>query len=93
MKQEWKIENINGDYATTQLDVDLICDTGNDWNDDAGTTVMDVLDTTSGTATADTGFDSATCANGSTVYLRFGADPVDDNEPTRFELQYYLSED
>lgn len=54
---------------------------------------MDVLDTTSGTATADTGFDSATCANGATVYLRLGADPVDDNEPVRFELQYFVNED
>lgn len=90
---EWRIENINGDFATTQLDIDLICDTGGDWNDDAGTTVMDVLDTTSGSATADTGFDSATCANGSTVYLRQGSDPVDDNEIVRFELQYYLNED
>lgn len=90
---EWRIENIDGDFATTQLNVDLICDTGNDWNDDAGTTVMDVLDTTSGSSTADTGFDSATCANGATVYLRFGADPVDDNEPVRFELQYFVNED
>lgn len=25
---EWRIENIDGDFATTQLDVDLVCDTG-----------------------------------------------------------------
>lgn len=89
---QWNVDYINGD-PTTEIDLDLVCDSGGDWNDDAGTTVMDVLDTTAGTASADTGFDSSTCGNGSSVYLRFGADPVDSGEVVRFVLQYYLNED
>lgn len=89
---EWKIEYVNGD-PTTEIDLDLMCDSTPDWNPAAGGTVMDVLDTTAGTASADTGFDSASCANGSNMYLRFGADPVDSGEIVRVKIQYYLEED
>lgn len=89
---EWKVNYIGGD-PTTELDADLICDTTPDYNPAAGATVMDVLDTTTGASSADTGFDSATCANGSKVYIRFGADPTDANKIIQFDLWFYNEED
>lgn len=89
---EWSAEYLNGD-PTTELDADLMCDTTPDWNPAAGATVMDVIDTTAGASSADSGFDSATCANGSRLYIRFGADPVDSGETIHFEVDFYANED
>jgi len=82
---EWAVKYVDGD-PTTELDADLVCDTTPDFNPAAGATVMDVLDTTTGASTANTGFDSATCANGSRLYIRFGADPADANVIVAFDL-------
>jgi hypothetical protein len=89
---EWLVTYVGGD-PTTELDADIMCDTTPDYNPAANATVMDVIDTTAGTATADTGFDSPTCANGSKVYIRFGADPADANVVIHFELWYYAEAD
>jgi len=89
---EWKMNYVKGD-PTTELDCDLMCDTTPDYNPAAGATVMDVLDTTTGASTADTGFDSATCANGANVYLRIGADPTDALVIVTFDLWFYNEED
>lgn len=88
---EWKMNYITA--PTTDLDCDLMCDTTPDFNPAAGATVMDVLDTSSGASSADTGFDSASCAYGSRMYLRFGADPADANEVIAFDLWFYNEED
>lgn len=89
---EWKCNYMNGD-PTTELDADLICDTTPDYTDDAGATVMDVLDTTAGASSADSSFDSATCANASILYIRMGADPVDSGEQVVCEFWGYFNED
>jgi len=89
---EWKVSYVGGD-PTTELDADLICDTTPDFDTAAGATVMDVLDTTAGESSADTGFDSATCANGSRFYIHFGADPTDDNVMIAIDVWYYAEED
>lgn len=89
---EWRMRYSKGD-PTTEIDCDLMCDTTPDYNPAAGATVMDVLDTTTGASSADTGFDSATCANGAYMYLRFGADPTDANVVTTFNLWFYNEED
>ena len=85
---EWKIDYVAGD-PTTELVADLICDTTPDYNTAAGATVMDVLDTAAGTASA-TSFDSSTCAVASNVYIHFGADPTDDNVLVTFDVWYYV---
>lgn len=89
---EWRVAYVGGD-PTTELDADLICDTTPDFNTAAGATVMDVLDTTTGASTADTGFDSASCANGSRLYIHFGANPTDANVMIAFDLWYYYEAD
>jgi len=89
---EWKMFYVGGN-PTTELDADLVCDTTPDFGVGAGATVMDVLDTTAGASTADTGFDSATCANGSYMYVHFGADPTDANVIVQFDLWFYNEED
>ena len=89
---EWSCDYINGD-PDTELDLDLICDSTPNWNPDANATVMDVLDTTAGTSSADSGFDSATCGNGNYLYLRFGADPTDSGERVHCEFLFYKEED
>jgi len=89
---EWKAFYVKGD-PTTELDADIICDTTPDFNTGAGATVMDAINTTNGTSTADAGFDSGSCANGSYVYIHFGADPVDDNVLVAFDLWFYAEED
>ena len=87
---EWSVTYINGD-PTTELDADLMTDT--DYDPSSGGTVMDVLDTTAGASSADSGFDSATAANGNTMYIRFGADPTDSGEPVLLEYWMYAEED
>jgi len=89
---EWRVAYVGGD-PTTELDADIICDTTPDFNTAAGATVMDVIDTTAGASTADTGFDSGSCANGANVYIHFGADPMDANVIIAFDLWYYAEED
>ena len=89
---EWSAVYLNGD-PTTELDADIICDATPDFNPAAGATVMDVIDTTAGASSADTGFDSSTCANGNYVYVRFGADPVDSGETVHIEISYFNNED
>ena len=89
---EWRMNYVGGD-PTTEIDCDLMCDTTPDFNPAAGATVMDVLDTTAGASTADTGFDSASCANGSNVYLRLGADPTDASKIVTFDIWFYNEED
>ena len=89
---EWKV-NYQGGDPTTELDADIICDTTPDFNPAAGATVMDVIDTTAGASSADSGFDSATCANGSRMYVRFGADPTDDNVLVTLEIWGYAEAD
>lgn len=89
---EWRMNYIGGD-PTTEFAGDLICDTTPDYNRAAGATVMDVLDTTAGASTADTGFDSATCANGSKIYIDIDSDPTDANVMVIFEFWYYAEED
>jgi hypothetical protein len=89
---EWLVDYVGGD-PTTELDADIMCDTTPDYNPAAGATVMDVINTTAGTATADTGFDSATCANASKMYIRFGSDPADANVIITVELWGYAEED
>jgi hypothetical protein len=89
---EWKVAYVGGD-PTTELDADIMCDTTPDYNPAANATVMDVIDTTAGASTADTGFDSATCANGSTMYVRFGADPTDANVVVTLDIWGYAEED
>jgi hypothetical protein len=89
---EWKVSYVAGD-PTTELDADIMCDTTPDFNPADNATVMDVIDTTTGASTADTGFDSATCANGSQVYIRFGADPTDANVMVSLNLWFYTEED
>ena len=85
---EWEVDYAGGN-PTTELDADLMCDTTPDYNPAAGATVMDVLDTTTGSSGADTGFDSATCANASKVYIRFGADPTDANVIIAVDIWFY----
>jgi hypothetical protein len=51
---EWKVNYVGGD-PDTELDADIICDTSPDYNTAAAATVMDVIDTTAGTSTADSG--------------------------------------
>lgn len=89
---EWRLRYVSGD-PTTELDADLMCDTTPDFNPAAGGTVMDVLDTTAGSSGADSGFDSATCANASNLYVRFGADPTDANVLILLDLWFYANED
>lgn len=89
---EWRVNYVGGD-PTTELDCDLMCDTTPDFNPAADATVMDVLDTTAGASTADSGFDSGTCANGSRMYLRFGADPADANVIIAVDIWGYREED
>ena len=82
---KWAVDYVGGDPAT-ELDADLLCDT--DYNP-SGATVMDVLDTTAGTSSASSGFDSSTCANGSMLLLRYGADPTDANVLIHLRIWYY----
>jgi hypothetical protein len=89
---EWNIFYSDGD-PTTELLADLICDSTPDYVRATGGVVMDALDTAAGVATADTGFDSPTCANGSRVYIDITDDPVDDNVLVTFDLWYYIEED
>lgn len=89
---EWKVNYVAGD-PTTELDMDLCFDTTPDFNPAAGMTVMDVLDTTAGASSADTGFDSATASNGSRMYLRLGADPTDANVVITVDIWGYNEED
>ena len=89
---EWKVAYVGGDPAT-ELDADIICDTTPDYNTAAGATVMDVIDTSAGASSADSGFDSATCANGSNVYIHFGADPADDNVLITIDIWGYAEAD
>ncbi len=89
---EWRLRYVSGD-PTTELDADLMCDTTPDFNPAAGGTVMDVLDTTNGASGADSGFDSATCANGSNMYVRFGADPTDANVMVVLDIWFFANED
>jgi hypothetical protein len=89
---EWKVNYVGGD-PTTELDADIMCDTTPDFNPAANATVMDVIDTTAGASDADTGFDSATCANGSQMYIRFGADPTDANVVLAVNIWGYAEED
>lgn len=84
----WMANYIGGD-PLTELDADLICDTTPDWNTAAGATVMDVLDTTAGASSATSGFDSATCAYGSKVYIHFGSDPTDANVMIALDIRFY----
>lgn len=89
---EWRVVYVGGD-PTTELDADIICDTTPDYNPAAGATVMDVIDTTAGASNADTGFDSGSCANGSVVYVRFGADPTDANVAIALDIWVYAEAD
>ena len=89
---EWRVNYVGGD-PTTELDADIMCDTTPDFNPAAGSTVMDVIDTTAGSSSADTGFDSASCANGSEWYIRFGADPTDANVVSMIDIWFYNEED
>jgi len=89
---EWKVNYVGGD-PTTELDMDLICDSTPDYNTAAGATVMDVLDTTTGASNADSGFDSATCTNGCNMYFHFGSDPTDDNVMITVDLWFYREAD
>jgi hypothetical protein len=89
---EWRVNYVGGD-PTTELDADIMCDTTPDFNPATNATVMDVIDTTAGAATADTGFDSGTCANGSRMYIRFGADPTDANVVIALDIWGYAEED
>ena len=89
---EWRVNYVGGD-PTTELDADLMCDTTPDFNPADNATVMDILDTTAGASTADTGFDSTNCANGSKLYIRFGADPTDANVVILVDVWYYNEED
>lgn len=89
---EWKVNYVGGD-PTTELDMDLMFDTTPDFNPVADATVMDVMDTTAGASSADTGFDSATASNGSRMYLRFGADPTDANVVIAVDIWGYNEED
>jgi hypothetical protein len=89
---EWKAAYVGGN-PTTELDADIICDTTPDFNPAAGATVMDVIDTTAGASTADTGFDSATCANGAQMYVRYGADPTDASVVVAIDIWFKNEED
>lgn len=89
---EWRVTYVGGN-PTTELDADLCFDTTPDFNPAAGMTVMDVLDTTNGSSTADTGFDSATAPNGSQMYIRLGADPTDANVIVAVDIWGYAEED
>lgn len=89
---EWRLRYVSGD-PTTELDADLMCDTTPDFNPAANATVMDALDTTAGASGADSGFDSATCANASNLYVRFGADPTDANVIVVLDIWYFSNED
>ena len=89
---EWKVNYVGGD-PTTELNMDLICDSTPDYNTAASATVMDVLDTTAGASSADSGFDSATCANGCNMYFHFGGDPTDDNVMITVDLWFYREAD
>jgi len=89
---EWNMDYVGGD-PTTELDADLMCDTTPNWSSTDDSVTMDAVDTTAGTSTATTGFDSATCANGSKLYLHFDADPSDDSVVTIFELYFYNNDD
>ena len=89
---EWEVDYVEGD-PTTELDADIMCDTTADYNPAADATVMDVIDTTAGASAADTGFDSATCANASKMYVRFGADPTDANVMITIDIWGYAEED
>jgi hypothetical protein len=87
---EWRTSFVSA-TRTTNLDMDLMCDT--DLNPTGGT-VMDVLDILSSNqaSTATSGFDSATCTS-NWMYLRFGADPTDANELLSVEIYFYAEED
>jgi len=85
---KWEVDYVGGD-PTTELDADIMCDTTADYNPAANATVMDVIDTTAGASSASSGFDSGTCANGSKMYVRFGADPTDDNVLIVIEIWGY----
>jgi hypothetical protein len=91
---EWRASFVSG-TRTTALDMDLVCDTTPDFNPAAGGTVMDAMDIANDAqaSSADSGFDSATCANGSELYFRFGADPTDANELLMVEIWGYAEED
>lgn len=83
----WYVNYVGGNPAT-ELDADIMCDTTPDFNPAAGATVMDVIDTTTGSSSATGSFDSANCANGSQVYIRFGADPTDANVVVAFDMTF-----
>lgn len=89
---EWEIDYVGGD-PTTEFAGDLICDTTADYNRAADATVMDVLDTTAGASSASTGFDSATCANGSKMYIDIDSDPTDANVMIAIDIWFYNEED
>lgn len=82
----WSVSYVGGD-PTTELDADLVCDSTPDYNPAAGATVMDVIDTTAGSSSASSGFDSGTCANGNIVYIRLGSDPTDANVIVHFQME------
>ena len=89
---EWEIDYVGGD-PTTEFAGDLICDTTADYNRAAGATVMDVLDTTAGASAADSGFDSATCANAAKMYIDMDSDPTDANVMMIVDIYFYNEED
>lgn len=89
---EWRLAYVGGN-PTTEFAGDLICDTTPDYNRAAGATVMDALDTTDGASTADSGFDSATCANGAIMYIDIDSDPTDANVMLAVDIWYYAEED
>jgi len=90
---ELSLRAVGGDPTTELTSTDLYCDTTPDYNLAADATKMDDLDTTAGVFTEDSTFVSATCANGSFMYIDIGADPTDDNVVWIFEMWFYANED
>ena len=90
---ELSLRAVGGDPTTELTVTDLYCDTTPDYNLAADATKMDDLDTTAGVFSEDTTFVSATCANGSYMYIDIGADPTDANVIWIFEMWGYAEED
>ena len=92
---EIRVKYVGGD-PTTELTASLCYDTSPDFNPAVENTdyfVMDVISTTSGSFTADTGFDTATAPNGSQMYIFLQADPTDANVVVAVDLWGYNQED
>jgi len=90
---ELSLRAVGGDPTTELTNTDLYCDTTPDYNMAADATKMDDLDTSAGVFTEDSTFVSATCANGSFMYIDIGDDPTDANVVWIFEMWGYAEED